>query len=108
MSRKKENVATAALPRIPAEWLDQVITGPMTAEAVEDVVCGFKKAVIERALGAEMSHHLGYPLGAAKPGDMRYCTTRCIAKSTRRTSSASFRASRSMRISGSGRPGARR
>ena len=27
----------------------------------------FKKALIERALGAELSHHLGYPPGAAKP-----------------------------------------
>ena len=29
----------------------------------------FKKALIERALGAELSHHLGYPPGAAKPED---------------------------------------
>jgi transposase-like protein len=27
----------------------------------------FKKALIERALGAELSHHLGYPPGASKP-----------------------------------------
>jgi putative transposase len=27
----------------------------------------FKKALIERALGAELSHHLGYPPGEAKP-----------------------------------------
>lgn len=52
--RKKENVV-AALPRIPAEWLDQIVTGPMTTEAVEDVMRGFKKALIERALGVEMS-----------------------------------------------------
>jgi putative transposase len=29
----------------------------------------FKKALIERALGAELSHHLGYPPGATKPED---------------------------------------
>src|SRR6478735_5131448 len=29
----------------------------------------FKKALIERALGAELSHHLGYPPGAAKVDD---------------------------------------
>ncbi len=29
----------------------------------------FKKALIERALGAELSHHLGYSPGAAKPAD---------------------------------------
>ena len=28
---------------------------------------GFTKALIERALGAELSHHLGYPAGAPKP-----------------------------------------
>ncbi len=27
----------------------------------------FKKALIERAMGAELGHHLGYPAGAAKP-----------------------------------------
>ena len=39
----------------------------MSAEAVEDASAAFKKALIERALGAEMSHHLGYPAGAPKP-----------------------------------------
>ena len=70
MPRKKKAVAAAteaALPQIPSDWLDQVVTGPMTQEAVERVMMGFKKAVIERALGAEMSHHLGYPPGAVKP-----------------------------------------
>ena len=67
-SKKKVAIATdAALPRIPSDWLDQVVTGPMTPEAVENVIRGFKKAVIERALGAEMSHHLGYQPGTAKP-----------------------------------------
>ena len=66
--KKKVAIATeAALPHIPSDWLDQVVTGPMTQEAVERVTMGFKKAVIERALGAEMSHHLGYRAGAAKP-----------------------------------------
>ena len=27
----------------------------------------FKKALIERALGAELGHHLGYASGAVKP-----------------------------------------
>lgn len=67
-SKKKVALTTeAALPQIPSDWLDQVVTGPMTPEAVENVMRGFKKAVIERALGAEMSHHLGYRPGTAKP-----------------------------------------
>ena len=39
----------------------------MTPEGVEDLTRKFRKAVIERALGAELSHHLGYPPGADKP-----------------------------------------
>jgi putative transposase len=61
-------IPTAALPQIPAELLDGLVTGPMTPGAIEDVMRGFKKALIERALGAEMSHHLGYEPGAPKPG----------------------------------------
>jgi putative transposase len=69
MSRKTQNQAPeqALVPEIPKELLDQLVTGPMTAEAVEAVMRKFKKAVIERALGGEMTHHLGYPPGAAKP-----------------------------------------
>ena len=66
---QKANAAAqaAVLPTIPPELLDQLVKGPMTAEAVEDASRAFKKALIERALGAEMSHHLGYPAGADKP-----------------------------------------
>ncbi len=41
----------------------------MTAEAVQDISMAFKKALIERALRAELSHHLGYPPGNEKPED---------------------------------------
>jgi transposase-like protein len=69
MPRKNKNAGTveAALPAIPKELLDQFVTGPMTAEAVEAVMRQFKKAIIERALGAEMTHHLGYAPGSEKP-----------------------------------------
>jgi putative transposase len=36
---------------------------------VETATRRFKKALIERALGAELSHHLGYGPGAPKPDD---------------------------------------
>ena len=66
--QKNNAIAQAAvLPKIPSELLDQLVKGPMTAEAVEDASRAFKKALIERALGAEMNHHLGYPAGADKP-----------------------------------------
>jgi putative transposase len=66
---QKANAAAqaAVLPKIPPELLDQLVKGPMTAEAVQEASTAFKKALIERALGAEMSHHLGYPAGADKP-----------------------------------------
>ncbi len=44
-----------------------MIPGPVTPAQLEDVFQRFKKAFIERALGAEMSQHLGYAAGQAKP-----------------------------------------
>ena len=69
MPRKTNTAAAdkAALPRIPAELLEQLIPGPVTPGQLEDIFQRFKKAFIERALGAEMSHHLGYAPGQAKP-----------------------------------------
>jgi putative transposase len=64
---KTAQAAEAALPQIPKELIDQFVKGPMTAEAVQAASMAFKKALIERVLGAELSHHLGYPSGAAKP-----------------------------------------
>ena len=68
---KLKNAAIAAksapLPKIPNEVIDQFITGPMTGEAVNAASLAFKKALIERAMGAELGYHLGYPAGAAKP-----------------------------------------
>jgi transposase-like protein len=58
---------SAALPKIPRELLDQFVQGPMTAEAIQDVSMAFKKALIERALGGELSCHLGYAPGGDKP-----------------------------------------
>lgn len=61
---------SAALPKIPKELLDQFVQGPMTAEAIQDVSMAFKKALIERALGGELSHHLGYVPGGDKPAEV--------------------------------------
>jgi len=59
--------ASAALPKIPKEVIDQFVIGPMSAQAVNAASMAFKKALIERVMGAELGHHLGYPSGAAKP-----------------------------------------
>src|SRR3954447_2414976 len=64
---KAVKAAMAALPSIPKELIDQFVTGPMSAEAVNAASMAFKKALIERALGAELGHHLGYASGSAKP-----------------------------------------
>jgi putative transposase len=70
---KEKNAAiaakTAALPKIPKEVLDQVMAGgaPMTAEQINATTMALKKALIERALGGELSHHLGYKPGADRP-----------------------------------------
>jgi putative transposase len=65
MPRKKSTPSSG--PQIPAELLDSLVKGPMSAEAVADVMGRFKKALMERVLEGEMSHHLGYSPGGAKP-----------------------------------------
>jgi putative transposase len=42
----------AELPPIPKELIDQFVTGPMSAEAVQAASMAFKKALIERAITA--------------------------------------------------------
>src|SRR5918996_4340101 len=65
---KREKPDTEVLAPIPADVLDQIVRdGPLTAAEVETATRRFKKALIERALGGELTHHLGYPPGAAKP-----------------------------------------
>jgi putative transposase len=71
MPRKAKPRALAALlAPVPPEILDQFVhQGPLTPEELEVAVRRFKKAIIERALGAELTHHLGYAPGAGKPED---------------------------------------
>ena len=72
MPRKTKTTAAAdkaAQPQfqIPAELLDHLVTGPMTQGQVLGLFDQLKKALVERCLGAEMSHHLGYAPGDLKP-----------------------------------------
>jgi len=57
----------AALPQLSQQMLETLIPGPVTKEQFTDIFENFKKAFIERAMGAEMSHHLGYGPGQDKP-----------------------------------------
>src|SRR5689334_3976108 len=72
MPRKiKPRPPAAPLAPVPSEILDQFVhQGPLTPEELEAAVRRFKKAIIERALGAELTHHLGYAPGAGKPEEM--------------------------------------
>jgi putative transposase len=70
-SKTRKPKAAQALPTIPKELIDQFVNGPMSAEAVNAASMAFKKALIERALGAELTHHLGYAPGADKPTEAK-------------------------------------
>jgi transposase-like protein len=71
-SRKRKSLAPdTPLTPVPSEILDQFVgQGPLSAEELDAAVRRFKKAIVERALGGELTHHLGYPPGGAKPGDV--------------------------------------
>jgi putative transposase len=65
---KSEKRLAEVLAPIPAEILDQIVrAGPLTAAEIDTASRRFKKALIERALGGELTHHLGYAPGTAKP-----------------------------------------
>ena len=63
-SKTSKRKPAAALPSIPKELIDQMVSGPMNAEAINAASMAFKKALIERALGAELSHHLSSLIAA--------------------------------------------
>lgn len=65
MPRKK--ALARELPAIPRELIEHIVKGPMSAAEAAEASMAFKKALFERILGAELSHHLGSPPGAAKP-----------------------------------------
>lgn len=71
MPSKKKSAAAGmtALPSIPKELIEQLTGGatPMTAAEINATTMALKKALIERALGAELSYHLGYAPGDARP-----------------------------------------
>ena len=71
MRRKRKSMPPeTSLAPVPSEILDQFVRqGPLSSEELEAAVRRFKKAIIERALGGELTHHLGYPAGGKKPED---------------------------------------
>lgn len=68
---RKRKVTDSALAPVPSEILDHFAPDRiLSAAEVEAAAKRFKKALIERALRAELTHHLGYAPGGSK-ADMR-------------------------------------
>jgi putative transposase len=69
MSETNVKKATGVVPAlVKPETIDQLLSAINAADlASPEVFRQLKKAIIERALGAELSVHLGYPKGDAKP-----------------------------------------
>ena len=69
MSETNVKKATGVAPAlVKRETIDQLLSGINPADlASPEVFRQPKKAIIERALGAELSVHLGYPKGDARP-----------------------------------------
>lgn len=53
--------------KVKGEVLDEILKDHGGPADFNDVFRGLKKALVERALGAELTHHLGYGKGEAKP-----------------------------------------
>jgi transposase-like protein len=67
---KREKRPTERLAPVPDEVLDHfAFDRPMTADEIDTATRRLKKALMERMLGAELSHHLGYPPGGTKPNE---------------------------------------
>ncbi len=58
---------SAALQKIPKAIIDQLVPGPMSPAEFNNLSMALKKALVERVLGAELTHHLGYDLGPSAP-----------------------------------------
>ena len=68
MRRKPKEPPDAPLAPVPSEIRDQFVRpGPISPEELDAAVRRVKKAILERTLGGELTHHLGYPPGGAKP-----------------------------------------
>ena len=76
MARRKQT-ADPALPDWPPGLIDQLAAGVKTPADFQQVYRAFQKALTEKGLQAERTHHLGYPVreGRAPDGNARNGTT---------------------------------
>ena len=68
-SSKGKNAPSKSEARIQFDpkVMAALVPGPITPAEANELIHGFKKAVFERALGAELTHHLGYAQDDPKP-----------------------------------------
>ncbi|MDN7684191.1 DNA (cytosine-5-)-methyltransferase [Burkholderia cenocepacia] len=52
------------------ELIKQLVPGTLDRATINEQLAALKKAIFERALGGELTHHLGYEKGDAKPADI--------------------------------------
>lgn len=67
MPKDREEAERAAKIDIKGELIDEVMKEYRGPQDFEEIFKQFKKAVVERALGAELTQHLGYARGKDKP-----------------------------------------
>lgn len=67
MPRNREDEKQGAKISIKAELVDEVLKEYRGPQDFDEIFKQFKKAVVERALGAELTQHLGYDKGQDKP-----------------------------------------
>ena len=78
MARAKRPRETPPEPEFAPEALDALIGDTRTPEQLEALFRQMKKRIVERMLGAELTHHLGYARGEDQPvgqGNHRNGTT---------------------------------
>lgn len=76
MARRKKAV-DPALPGLPAGFMEELAAGVKTPADFQQIYRAFQKALTERVLQAELTHHLGYAegQGRAPDGNARNGTT---------------------------------
>ena len=83
----------AALPAIPKELIDQIVTGPMSAEAVNAASMAFKKALIysRRVLRNASHSSIAHLRNAPKPSWRNATSAQAVQMDVRRLRAANWR-----------------
>ncbi len=72
MPRKRKEEVTIEPGKglnLDPELIKQLVPGTLDRATINEQLAALKKAIFERALGGELTHHLGYEKGEAKPSD---------------------------------------